>query len=159
MEVDNIKEKIYSTFANIAKSLGYSEVYGRIIACLIINERPVTLSEVSKETGYSSPMVSLSIDFLENVGMVKRVKRPGDKKLYLQSDGNLLDGLKKIILVKIQKSVSNSLEEFNKYKSELKEISNKESDKLLKAIETLEREIKKMDDYVKILSEVGLDQL
>lgn len=154
MKVDEIKEKIYSTFSNIAKSLGYSEVYGRIIACLLINEDPVTLSEVAKETGYSSPMVSLSIDFLENVGMVKRVKKPGDKKLYLQSDGNLLDGLKKVILAKIQKNVSNSLEEFDEYRSKLKKMNNKDSEKLLKAIEILENEIKKMDDYVKVLSEI-----
>jgi len=156
MEANGIKEKIYSTFSSIAKSLGYSEVYGRIIACLLINEGPVTLSEVSKETGYSSPMVSLSIDFLENVGMIKRIKKPGDKKLYLQSDGNLLDGLKKVILAKIEKNVSNSLEEFDEYRSKLKRMNNKDSEKLLKAIEILEREIKKMDDYVKVLSEVQL---
>jgi len=156
MEANEIKEKIYSTFSNIAKSLGYSEVYGRIIACLLINESPVTLSEVSKETGYSSPMVSLSIDFLENVGMVKRIKKPGDKKLYLQSDGNLLDGLKKVILAKIEKNILNSLEEFDEYRSKLKKMNNKDSEKLLKAIEILEREIKKMDDYVKVLSKVQL---
>ena len=156
MEANGIKEKIYSTFSNIAKSLGYSEVYGRIIACLLINESPVTLSEVSKETGYSSPMVSLSIDFLETIGMVKRIKKPGDKKLYLQSDGNLLDGLKRVILTKIQKNVLNSLQEFDEYKSKLKIMNNKDSEKLMKAIKILEREIKKMDDYVKVLSKVQL---
>jgi DNA-binding transcriptional regulator GbsR (MarR family) len=156
MKEEEIKEKIYSAFANIAKSLGYSEVYGRIIACLIIHEEPVSLSEVAQQTGYSPPMVSLSIDFLETVGMVKRVKRPGDKKLYLQSSGNLLDGLKKVILVKIQNSVSTSLKEFEEYRKELKELKKKESKNLLKAIDLLEKEIKKMDEYVKILSEMNL---
>jgi DNA-binding transcriptional regulator GbsR (MarR family) len=156
MKEEEIKEKIYSAFANIAKSLGYSEVYGRIIACLIIHEGPVALSEVAQETGYSPPMVSLSIDFLETVGMVKRVKRPGDKKLYLQSSGNLLDGLKKVILVKIQNSVSTSLKEFEEYRKELKELKKKESKNLLKAIGLLEKEIRKMDEYVKNLSEMNL---
>jgi DNA-binding transcriptional regulator GbsR (MarR family) len=156
MKEEEIKEKIYSAFANIAKSLGYSEVYGRIIACLIIHEEPVSLSEVAQQTGYSPPMVSLSIDFLETVGMVKRVKRPGDKKLYLQSSGNLLDGLKKVILVKIQNSVSTSLKEFEEYRKEIKELKKKESKNLFKAIDLLEKEIRKMDEYVKILSEMNL---
>jgi DNA-binding transcriptional regulator GbsR (MarR family) len=156
MKEEEIKEKIYSAFANIAKSLGYSEVYGRIIACLIIHEEPVALSEVAQETGYSPPMVSLSIDFLDTVFMVKRVKKPGDKKLYLKSSGNLLDGLKKVILVKIQNSVSTSLKEFEEYRKELKELKKKESKNLLKAIDLLEKEIKKMDEYVKILSEMNL---
>jgi DNA-binding transcriptional regulator GbsR (MarR family) len=101
-------------------------------------------------------MVSLSIDFLETVGMVKRVKRPGDKKLYLQSSGNLLDGLKKVILVKIQNSVSTSLKEFEEYRKEIKELKKKESKNLFKAIDLLEKEIRKMDEYVKILSEMNL---
>jgi DNA-binding transcriptional regulator GbsR (MarR family) len=156
MEENEIKEKIYSTFADIASSLGYSEVYGRIIACLLIHEGPVALNDISKETGYSASMVSLSVDFLETVGMIKRVKKPGDKKLYLQSNGSLLDGLKKAIIVRIDKSVSNSLQEFEKYKKEIKKLKNKESEKLLKAVEILEKEIKRMNNYIKVLSKIQL---
>jgi len=152
----DIKNKIYSTFANIANSFGYSEVYGRIIACLLTHDNPVTLSDVAKETGYSPSMVSLSIDFLETVGMIKRVKKPGDRKLYLQSNGSLLDGLKKAILVRIEKNISNSLQEFDDYKKELKRVKGKESERLLKAIEKLESEIKRMDRYIKVLSRVKL---
>jgi DNA-binding transcriptional regulator GbsR (MarR family) len=156
MEENEIKEKIYSTFANIANSLGYSEVYGRIIACLLINGGAVSLNDISKETGYSSSMVSLSVDFLETIGMIKRVKKPGDKKLYLQSTGTLLDGLKKVILMRIEKNVSNSLQQFDEYRKEIKKLRNKESEKLLKAVEILEKEIKRMNDYINILSKIQL---
>jgi len=152
----DIKEKIYSTFANIASSLGYSEVHGRIIACLLIHEDPISLSVVAKETGYSPSMVSLSIDFLETVGMVKRVKKPGDRKLYLKSNGSLLDGLKRALIVRLEKNVSNSFQEFEEYKKELKKISGENSKKLLKAVDKLEHEIKRMDRYIKILSKVKL---
>lgn len=156
METEKIREQIFSTFANMAKGIGYSEVYGRIIACLLIHQEPVTLNDVAKETGYSSPMVSLSVDFLETVGMIKRVKKPGDRKLYLQSNGSLLDGLKKVILVKLEKNVSSSLQEFEKYKEQLKHIKGDEGARLSKAIDTLEKEIKRMDNYVKILSKIKL---
>ena len=156
MDTEKIREQIFSTFANIAKTIGYSEVYGRIIACLLIHQEPVALTDVSRETGYSSSMVSLSIDFLETVGMVKRIKKPGDRKLYLQSNGSLLDGLKKAILVKIEKNVSTSLQEFENYKHRLKRMKGEERNRLLRAIETLEKEIKRMDKYVKILSKVKL---
>jgi DNA-binding transcriptional regulator GbsR (MarR family) len=156
MDGEKIREQIFSTFAEIAKNLGYSEVYGRIIACLLVHQEPVALTQVAKETGYSSPMVSLSIDFLETVGMVRRVKRPGDRKLYLQSNGSLLDGLKKAVLVKIEKNILTSLQEFEKYKEQLKQMKSEEKDGLLKAMETLEKEIKRMDSYVKILSKIKL---
>jgi len=153
---DNIKEKIYSTFASIASSLGYSEVHGRIIVCLLINENPVSLSEVAKETGYSHSMVSLSIDFLETVGMVKRVKKPGDRKLFLQSNGSLLEGLKRAILVKMEKNTLSCLQEFDEYKKKLKKLKGRENERLLKAIGKLEKEIKRMDKYVKVLSRIKL---
>jgi len=156
MDTEKIRGQIFSTFADIAKSIGYSEVYGRIIACLLVHQEPTALTQVAKETGYSSPMVSLSIDFLETVGMIKRVKRPGDRKLYLQANGSLLDGLKKAILVKIEKNVSTSLQEFEKYKEQLKRIKGEERNKLLKVIEILEKEIKRTDRYVKVLSKIKL---
>ena len=149
---DSIKEKIYSTFANIASSLGYSEVHGRIIACLLIHKGPSSLSEVAKETGYSTSMVSLSVDFLETVGMVKRVKKPGDRKLYLESNGSLLDGLRRAIIVRVEKNISTSLQEFDEYKKEIKKLKGKESKGSLKAIEKLENEIKRMEKYIKVLS-------
>jgi DNA-binding transcriptional regulator GbsR (MarR family) len=154
MKEDVIREKIFSTFADVAKSLGYSEIYGRIIACLLVHDEPVPLTEVARETGYSSSMVSLSIDFLETVGMVRRVKKPGDRKLYLQSTGNLLDGLRKAILLKIEKKIPSSLQEFEKYEKELKQLEGKESKRLLKAMKTLEKEIKRMYRYVKVLSKI-----
>jgi len=156
MEKEKIREQIFSTFADIAKSIGYSEVYGRIIACLLVHQGSVPLTQVAKETGYSSSMVSLSIDFLETVGMVKRIKRPGDRKLYLQSNGSLLDGLKKVVLVKISKNVSTSLQEFEKYKIQLKRMKGEERKKLFRVIKNLEEEIKRMDRYVKILSKIKL---
>ncbi len=156
MDLEKIRGQIFSTFSEIAKSVGYSEVYGRIIACLIVHQGPVALTQVAKETGYSSSMVSLSVDFLETVGMIKRVKKPGDRKLYLQANGSLLDGLKKAILVKIENNVSTSLQEFENYKEQLKHMKGEERNTLLKAIETLEKEIKRMDNYVKILSRIKL---
>jgi len=156
MKEEKIREKIYSSFADIANSLGYSDVYGRVIACLLTHDTPIPLSQVAKETRYSPSMVSLSIDFLESVGMVKKIKKPGDRKLYLQSDGNLLDAVKKIILAKIEKKIMNSLEEFKGYKDELKRMRSEESKRLLKAIDILEKEIRRTNRYVRILSKVKL---
>ena len=44
-------EKIHSTFAAVATSLGYSEVHGRIIAALLVNQEPLSLQELSEKTG------------------------------------------------------------------------------------------------------------
>ena len=88
--------------------------------------------------------------------MVKRIKKPGDRKLYLEYDGNLLDGLRKALLVRIEKKISNSLQEFDEYRKEIKKSKKKDAKILLRSIDKLEEEMKKMEKYVKILSKFKL---
>lgn len=154
MNEEEVKAKIYTTFANTAAGLGYSEVHGRIIACLLINENPVPLSVIAKETGYSSSMISLSLDFLESLDMIKRVKRPGDRRLYIAMNGDLLNGLKRAILMKLEKSIVSSTEEFEQYRKEIRAMPDGE--KLLRKIDVLEKEIKRLDRYVRLLSKIRL---
>ena len=141
-------ENIYTTFANTAVSLGYSEVHGRILAVLLASGKTLSLREVARRTGYSLSMISLSLDLLELVGMIKRVKRKGDRKLYVALDGDILEGLRKAIFLKIQKNICDTLNDFEKYKGSDKEIN--------KAITRLEKEIKRLEIYIKKLSEVKL---
>ncbi len=141
------EKEIYSLFSNVASSLGYSEVHGRIIGALLVSRRPVSLDNLRKMIGYSASSVSLSLDFLEMLGVIRRVKKPTDKKLYIELQGDLLDCLKKAILFKAQKSVESTLKEFKNYKN------NGESKE---TIRILEKEIKRLERYINLLSKVKL---
>lgn len=149
----DVEKKIYSTFAEVASSIGYSPLHGNIIGVLLVKNKPVSLQELAKETGYSTSMISLSLDFLEVLGMIKRVKKSADRKLYIKLNGDLLESLKRIIAMKIKKSISDSLFEFDGYKKSLLKSGDKNS---LKAIEILEKNIKRLEIYIDILSRVKL---
>ena len=114
---ERIEREIFSLFANVANSLGYSEVHGRIIAALLVNGGKCSLQELARETGYSISMVSLSLDLLEFFGMVKKVKHAGDRKLYVELQSDLLGGLKKAFLAKLNKNVETSLQKFKEYRN------------------------------------------
>ena len=79
------EKEIYSLFSNVASSLGYSEVHGRIIAALLVSRKTLSLDELRSKIGYSAASVSLSLDFLEMLGVVRRVKKPLDKKMFYTS--------------------------------------------------------------------------
>jgi DNA-binding transcriptional regulator GbsR (MarR family) len=144
---EDAKDKIYSTFAAVASSLGYSEVHGRIIAALLVAGKPLSLDELCKMTKYSAGSISLSLDLLELVGIIKKLKNRGDRKLYVKIEGDLLDGLRKAFLLKLQKEINATLIEFDRYKSDKK---------AKKTISILEREVKRLDEYVSKLAEVKL---
>lgn len=156
-EINEIKKDIYSTFSEIASSIGYSEIHGRIIAALLVSDRKLSLPDLAKETGYSISTISLSLDLLEFLGMIKKIKKAGDRKLYVELQGDLLEGLKRAFILKLQKSISNSFNSFGKYKEALKNSNDKDKKKVMDVLTTLEKEIEKLDSYIKLLSKLKLD--
>jgi DNA-binding transcriptional regulator GbsR (MarR family) len=155
-EIREIEKKIYDTFSELAKSMGFSPIHGNIIAALIVGGGSLPLQEIAKKTGYSISMVSLSMDLLEILGIVKKVKKSRDRKLYIELSGNLLESLKRIFLMRVKKGISESLLEFEQGKGRLQKLQGRDKEDVLKAIETLENEIKRLEKYVSLLSEIKL---
>ncbi|MEM5872417.1 MAG: hypothetical protein QXD55_00940 [Candidatus Aenigmatarchaeota archaeon] len=154
MNIETIEKDIYASFATIASTIGYSEIHGRIIAALMVSGKKLSLQELAKKTGYSISTLSLSLDLLEFFGMIKKVKNVGDRKLYIELQGNLLEGLKRAFIVKIQKSISDSLNKFNEYKKILKKSKEKNKKNVINVLNILENEIKKLDKYINVLSKL-----
>jgi len=111
---------------------------------------------LAKETGYSISTISLSLDLLEFLGMIKKIKKAGDRKLYIELQGDLLEGLKRAFILKLQKNITDSLNSFEKYKEILKESRDNKKKKVMNLLNTLEKEIKKLDNYINLLSKLKL---
>lgn len=139
----DVQEKIFAKFSSIASSLGYSEVHGRIIAALLIDDN-LSLQELGEKTGYSVAAVSLSLDLLELVGMIRKIKNAGDRKLYASLEGDILEGLRNALLLKLQKDIVLTKQELDKYgKDELKKIK---------------RELERLRYYVDELAKVKIPE-
>ncbi|MBI2584001.1 MAG: hypothetical protein HYW25_05010 [Candidatus Aenigmarchaeota archaeon] len=141
-----IEEKLYGVFSSVATSLGYSDVHGRIIAALISSKEPLSLQETAKKTGYSLAAVSLSLDLLEIIGMIKKIKNPNDRKLYARIEGDILEGMRNAFLARIHLSINSTLSELESYKG----------GKNAETIRILEKEINRLRRYVEELAKVNV---
>ncbi len=141
----DFQEKIFSTFSTVSASLGYNEVHGRIISALLVSGKPMCMDDIVKATGYSSASISLSFDLLEIVGVIKKFKHKGDRKLYVRLEGDLIEGLRNALLMKLHKEISHTLAEFDEMKKD---------EKSRKTIKTIEYEVKRLQEYVTRLSKV-----
>ncbi|MFH1364131.1 MAG: hypothetical protein ABIH52_00585 [Candidatus Aenigmatarchaeota archaeon] len=153
---EEIKKNIYSLFSSVASSIGYSPLHGEIIGLLLISDRTLSLQEIADELGYSLSMISLSLDLLEVLGVIKKVKKSGDRKLYVNLSGDLLEILKKAILFKLQTNIKDSLAGFEKSKQDVQKLRTPEKKQLEKSVQILEDNIKRLERYVKLLSEIRL---
>ena len=151
-----IEEKIYSTFSEVASSIGYSPLHGKIIGVLLVKGKSISLQELAKETGYSLSMVSLSLDFLEVLGVIKKVKKTADRKLYVSLHGDLLEALKNAIVMRTTKSIKTSLTSFEEAKRGIENMTGEDKERIVKTIDILEKEIKRLENYMNLLSEIQL---
>lgn len=155
-EIREIEKRILDTFSELAKSIGFSPIHGNIIGSLIIGGGSMSLQDIARKTGYSISMISLSMDFLEILGIVRKVKKSRDRKLYIELNGNLLESLKKIFLMRVKKGIAGSLADFENAKEQLRKMQGDSKKDVLNAIEMLEKEIKRLDRYMSLLSEMKL---
>jgi DNA-binding transcriptional regulator GbsR (MarR family) len=140
-----MEEKIHTIFASVASSLGYSEVHGRIISALMVAQKPLSLDELVKQTKYSPASISLSLDLLEIMGIVKKMRDRGDRKLYARLEGDLIEGLRNAMVIKLQKEITGTLSELSQFKTD---------SKTRNAAAALEKEVRRLQEYVQRLSEV-----
>ncbi len=76
----DIRRHIINACIQWARIKGYSDSIGVLRGLAILAEEPISLDELVLKTGYSKSTVSLNMKLLENLGLVKRIVIPGDKR-------------------------------------------------------------------------------
>ncbi|MBT8336597.1 MAG: MarR family transcriptional regulator [Gemmatimonadetes bacterium] len=70
------------------QSLGLPRSTGRVFGCLLLHSEPISLDDLTEELGISKASASTGARYLERLGLVERVARPGARKDYYQTVGD-----------------------------------------------------------------------
>ena len=151
-----IEKKILDSFAGVASMLGYSSIHGKIIGILIIEAESMPIQAIAKRLNYSLSSISISVDFLDAMGVIKKFRNSSDKRVHVKLSSGLLDALKKAILIKLEKSVEDSLADFAIEKEKLRGKSGEREKKLLRTIGILESEVKKLKSLMEFAKNINL---
>lgn len=76
----DIRRHIVNACIHWARIKGYSDSAGFLRGLAISAKDPMSLDDLVQETGYSKSTVSSNMNLLENLGLVKRIVIPGDKR-------------------------------------------------------------------------------
>jgi len=76
----DVRRHIVNACIQWARIKGYSDSIGFLRGLTALAKEPVSLDELVQETGYSKSTVSLNMNLLERLGLVKRIVIPGDKR-------------------------------------------------------------------------------
>ncbi|MEM2115520.1 MAG: hypothetical protein QXD62_00080 [Candidatus Woesearchaeota archaeon] len=131
MEKDiQIKEDLKCVIREKLEKTGKNKLLADIFVECLFSQKPLSLNELSKATGYS--ISSLSLALKEKHGFLVTIKKPGDKKIYVdintESKTNIIEELKEEyfnnlprILTLLEK-VNKRTEKITKFEKEIKKI-------------------------------------
>jgi len=102
---------------------------------LFFEDEPLSLGKIAERTGYSLSHVSTALKLLENIGLVKRIKKPGDKRAYYTAIKNIREWRKEAYYKKIEEDVRQTRKSLLKA---LEAIGDDESEEAVKIKERIE---------------------
>jgi DNA-binding transcriptional regulator GbsR (MarR family) len=81
-----IRDRVIDALGEVASSWGYNEVIGRMYGTMFFSDAPLGLDDIADRLGISKATVSLNIPTLENLHMIRRVWRKGERKRFYEAE-------------------------------------------------------------------------
>lgn len=152
--MQELDEKFAELYEDAAKSMGMGghSLVMNIFARLYMKPEPIAMDELAKETGYSLASISNTIKMLGPVMKLKRIKKPGSKKLYLYIEKDIFSIMQSQMAMKAA-GMKLILERLDPVLKEYKEKAKSKEDKA--KLKILEEYSKQMDRAEQIFFETA----
>ena len=95
VELGAAEAEFIARIAKLSARWGLGEAVGKVLAVLLLSDKPLTQGEIGMLTGYSAGQISSSLNLLESLGLVMYSKE-GRRKLY-KAAGSILDVLENFL--------------------------------------------------------------
>lgn len=97
-EAAAVKARLVAAGGRLAQEFGFNRVAGEVLACLYLTDGEASMDRIEAELGLSKAAVSLAAAQLERLGLVHRVRKPGDRRRYYRSADDVGSALRHGIL-------------------------------------------------------------
>lgn len=93
-----VKADLVSSGGRIAHEFGFNRIAGEVLASLYLTDGAASMDAIEAELGLSKAAVSLAAAQLERMGLIQRVRKPGDRRRYYRSADDIATALRQGIL-------------------------------------------------------------
>ena len=103
--VTTAKMRLVETGGRTSQELGAGRIVGQVLVFLYLQEQECSLDAMGAELGLSKASVSIAARQLEHLGLVRKVRKSGDRKNYYTSADNIGSALQQGIISIVQQRV------------------------------------------------------
>ena len=147
VELGAAELEFISRIAKLSARWGLGEAVGKVLAVLLLSNKPLSQGEISKLTGYSVGQISSNLSLLESLGLVIYNKE-GRRKLY-KAAGSLLDVLENFLERTLKHQLSPTVKFIKENLPRFNERTRKNAETLLQEYEKARILLKINVEYLK----------
>lgn len=103
--LDQARRRLVETGGRTSQDLGAGRIVGQVLIYLYLQERECSLDLISDDLELSKASVSIAARQLEQLGLVRKVWRSGDRKNYYRSTEDIATALQQGVLALVQQKV------------------------------------------------------
>lgn len=92
---EQVRDRLVRLAGTISQDLGLGRITGQILVYLYLRPAACSLDAIEDDLGLSKAAVSIAARQLESIGLLKRIRKKGDRKSYYQTAENLGNALQK----------------------------------------------------------------
>lgn len=81
--MEKIDKDFIEFYKKIGKNMGLDDLTSTLFAKLYIEPEEIAMEDLAKKTGYSLASISNKIHFLETMGLVQKITKPGTRKFFV----------------------------------------------------------------------------
>lgn len=148
--MDSLEKEMIDFYRAAGRLQGVDDSLTTIMGVLFLEPREISMEELAKKTGYSLASICNKIRMFEPAGFVKRIRKPGTKKIFLSAEKDVLKILKKGFIIKQESVIKLSKERLpgiiEKYKK--KKLTDEQKEKL-KIIEDYYKGMLRFESIIK----------
>ena len=144
------KEDFIELITQNMKVQGFDSISSKIIGVLFIETKEISLEDIAKKTGYSLSAVSTAMKGLDSLHVIKRIKKPGSRKVFFYLDKNIISAGVQVLKTKYEKVMLPSKKALPEIIEEYKFFDDSEiSKKELEIVENYYQQLIKMENVIK----------
>ena len=89
-KMEAIEEEFTEFFKILAKTYNVGDLQATVLSILYLEPKDMAMEEITEKTGYSLATISNTMKMLVALGIVRRVKKPGTKKVFFYMEKDLM---------------------------------------------------------------------
>lgn len=111
--VENAKQCLIKAAGWTTQDMGLGRILGEVLAVVYLTKGPSSLDFIGEELGLSKAAVSIATRQLDKLGLLERVRNPGDRKTYYRTSEHFAASLQHGIMEMVRAKLATTKDVFD----------------------------------------------